>query len=143
MSLRTQLTDDMKQAMRDRNMVKLNAIRFLISALRNFEIDNGEQDDAGIQKIIAKVVKQMEESLDEYRKGDREDLAAEEELKLAALKPYLPEQMSEAELKAVVTEVIASMDNPVMGQVIGAVKAKVGQKADGSAIAALVKQALS
>lgn len=142
MSLRTQLTEDMKQSMRDRNMIKLNSIRFLLSELKNFEIDNGEQDDAGIQKIIAKTVKQMEESVAEYQKAGREELVAEEQQKIDALKGYLPQQLSDEELASIVKSVMAEMPNPNMGQVISAVKAKVGGQADGGRIASLVKQHL-
>lgn len=143
MSLKQQLTDDMKQAMRDRNTVKLGAVRFLLAEIRNYEIDHGEQDDAGIMTIIARQVKQINEAMQEFEKADRADLVEEEKQKVAVLSSYLPAQLSDEELSAIVDQVMAEIVNPQMGAVMQAVKAKVGTQADGSKIAALVKSRLS
>jgi len=143
MSLSQQLVNDMKQAMKDRDSVRLGTIRFLRSEIKNFEIDNGEQDDAGVGKIVVKQVKQIRESIEEYKKADREDLVADEEAKLKVLETYLPEQMSDDELKSVVSEVLAGLENPQIGPVIGQVMAKVQGKADGGRVAGLVKAALA
>lgn len=143
MSLKQQLTEDMKTAMKARDMKTLGSIRFFLSELKNFEIDNGEQDDAGIQKLIAKQIKQMNDAIEEYKKGDRMDLVEEEVEKIKVIEKYLPAQLSDEELRSVVEEVIAGMgDNPVMGPVIGAVKSKVGNNADGGRVAGMVKEVL-
>ena len=82
MSLSKQLIDEMKQAMKDGDKVKLAVVRFLRSEIKNYEIDHGEQDDAGVEKIVAKQVKQVKESIEEYQKAGRNDLVSEEEAKL-------------------------------------------------------------
>lgn len=143
MSFSQKLIADMKQAMKDGDKVKLSVIRFLRAEIKNFEIDNGEQDDTGIEKIIAKQVKQVKESIAEYQKAGRDDLVADEEPKLEILKSYLPEQMSDEDLKKIVDEVLGSLENPKMGPAIGQVMAKVRGKADGSRVSAMVRQALS
>ncbi len=142
MSLKSQLMDDMKQAMRDRNSQKLSTIRFLLSEIKNTEIDSGEQDDAGIENIITKQVKQMKDAQLDFKSAGREDLVEEEQQKIAVLETYLPEQMTEEQVQAVVNEVIAEQDSPNMGSVIKAVKEKVGNSADGGMIAAVVKKSL-
>jgi uncharacterized protein len=68
-ALKTQLTEDMKNAMRAHDSLKLNTIRFMLAAIKNFEIDNGEQDDAGIHKIVAKEVKKMKDAMVDFEKG--------------------------------------------------------------------------
>lgn len=143
MSLKTQLTEDMKQAMRDKDRIKLDTVRFLISEIRNTEIDNGEQTDEQIINIIGKQVKQLKETIEDYKKAGSDDIVVQEEAKIAVLESYLPAQLSDTELTAIVDAVIAEMDSPQMGQVIGAVKAKAGAQADGSRIAAIVKQHLA
>jgi len=143
MSFSQQLIDDMKQAMKAGDKVKLSVIRFLRSEIKNYEIDHGEQDDAGIEKIVAKQVKQVKESIAEYQKAGRDDLVSEEEPKLKILEEYLPEQMSDEELQVVIDEVLSTMDNPEIGPAIGQVMGKVQGKADGSKVSALVRQALA
>ena len=143
MSLSQQLIDDMKQAMKAGDKVKLSVIRFLRSEIKNYEIDHGEQDDAGIEKIVAKQVKQVKESITEYKKAGRDDLVSEEEPKLKILEEYLPEQMSDEELQVVIDEVLSTMDNPEIGPAIGQVMRKVQGKADGGKVSVLVRQALA
>ena len=143
MSFSQQLVDEMKQAMKDGDKVKLSVIRFLRSEIKNYEIDHGEQDDAGIEKIVAKQVKQVKESIEEFQKAGRADLVAAEEPKLKILEAYLPEQMSDEEIQVVIDEVLGGMDNPEMGPAIGQVMAKVQGKADGGKVSGLVRQALA
>jgi len=143
MSLKLQITEDMKQAMRDRDSQKLGAIRFLLSEIKNFEIDNGEQDDAGIQNLISKQIKQMKDAISDFQKGDRADLVEAEEQKIVVIAKYLPKQLSDEEIQLIITKVVQDMgENANMGQVIGAVKSQVGNSADGGKIASLVKQVL-
>lgn len=143
MSLSQQLIAEMKQAMKDGDKVRLAVVRYLRSEIKNYEIDHGEQDDAGIEKIVAKQVKQVKESIEEYQKAGRDDLVSEEKAKLKILEEYLPEQMSDEELQAIIDEVLQSTENPQMGPVIGQVMKKVQGKADGNKVSQLVRQALA
>lgn len=143
MTLKQQLTEDMKQAMRDRNMLKLGVIRFLLSEIKNFEIDNGEQDDAGVTKVIASQLKKSKDALNDFKNAGREDIVADEEAKILVMESYLPQQMSDSELEAIVTEVLASTEEKNMGKLIGMVMPKVAGKADGGRVSAMVKAKLS
>lgn len=143
MSLRTQLQEDMKQALRARESLKLNTIRFLLSEIKNADIDQGELDDAGIQKVITKLVKTMKDALEEFKKGGRTETVAEEEEKIAVLEAYLPEKMTEEELMNLAKSVQETTGLTEMGPLIGAIKKKAGLGADGSQIAGIVKQLLS
>lgn len=142
MSLKQQLMDDMKNAMRARDMVKLNTIRFLQAEIKNVEIDNGEQDEAGVQKIIARQIKQMKDAMAEYAKGGRQDLVDEEQAKVDILQTYLPQQMSDDDLAKIVDDVIAEVGTANMGAVIGKVMQKAAGLADGGRVSALVKSKL-
>lgn len=143
MSLREQLTEDMKNAMRARDGVRLNAIRFLLSELKNYEIDHGEQTDDGTQKVIAKQVKQMKEAIEEYRRGNREDLVADESEKVKILEEYLPAQMTDDELRAVVAEVVAANPGAQPGPLTGQVMQRVKGQADGSRVSAMIAAVLA
>jgi uncharacterized protein len=140
MSLRQQLQDDMKQALRDRDQLRLGAIRFLLADIKNVEIDNGELDDAGIQKIISKQVKQMKDAINDYGKGGRQDLVDEENKKVAVLEKYLPQQLSDEELKKIVESIIATDSSAKMGEIISQVMKQAAGQADGGRVAALVRQ---
>lgn len=140
--LKLQLTEDMKTAMRARDAARLGVIRYLLSELKNFEIDNGEQDDIGVTKVIAREVKKLKDALIDFQNAGREDLVAEETAKIAIMESYLPKQMSDEDLMAVVKEVVASSDDKNFGMLMKVVVAKVQGQADGSRISAMVKQAL-
>jgi uncharacterized protein len=142
MNLQTQLTEEMKQAMRDRDMVKLGVIRYLRSEIKNHEIDHGEQDDAGIQKIIASEVKKVKDALADFKKAGRDELVDQEEAKIAIMEEYLPEQMSDDDLVVVIDRVIAESDEKHMGKIIGAVMKEVAGKADGGRVSQLIKEKL-
>jgi uncharacterized protein YqeY len=142
MSLKEQLMEDMKNAMRARDSVKLGAIRFLQAEIRNTEIDHGEQNDDGVQKIIARQIKQMRDAINDYQKADRSDLVEAEEAKVKVLEAYLPQQLSDAELEAIVTSVISENAGANMGQLIGQVMKQAEGKADGGRVSAMVKAQL-
>lgn len=142
MSLKQTLTEDMKQAMRDHNSAKLGTVRMVLSELKNFEIDNGEQDDAGVQKVVSKLVKQYQDALNDFKTAGREDLIAETQDKLKTLEAYLPQQMSDADLQKIVDEVVAAAPVKTMGPLIGQVMKRVAGQADGGRISAAVKAAL-
>lgn len=139
MALKAQLMEDMKNAMRAHDSVKLNAIRFLQSDIKNTEIDNGELDDAGVTKVIMKQVKQMNDVIVDYKKADRQDLVEEEQAKIDVLSAYLPKQMSDDDINAIIDRVMAEAAEPNMGQVIGGVMKEVGAQADGGRVSALVR----
>ena len=142
MNLQTKLMEDMKQAMRDKDMVKLGVIRFLRSEIQNFQIDNGEQDDAGVEKIIASQVKKLKDAVTDFKKAGREDLVAQEEAKIVCMEGYLPQQMSDSELDAIVTDVIAKAEDKNVGKLIGAVLQVVAGKADGTRVSTLIRSKL-
>ncbi|CAN5285402.1 GatB/YqeY domain-containing protein [soil metagenome] len=141
--LKIQLTEDMKNAMRAHESVRLGVIRFLLSEIKNFEIDNGEQDDAGIQKIIAREIKKVKDANIDFEKGGRQDLVDQETEKIGMMELYLPKQLSDEELQKVVDEVVATIEKKDFGNVMKTVVGKVNGLADGNRISVMVKQALS
>lgn len=138
MTLKEQLTEDMKTAMRAHDSVSLNAIRFLQAEIRNVEIDNGEQDDAGVQKIIARQIKQMKDAIGDYQKGGRTDLVEQEEAKIAVLERYMPQQLSDDELRTIIQQVKADNPSANQGQLIGLVLKQAAGRADGSRVSQLL-----
>jgi uncharacterized protein YqeY len=142
MSLQAQLMEEMKQAMRDRDVLRLGVIRFLRSEIKNVEIDQGALDDAAILKIISKQIKQMQEAVEQFTNGGRPELAAEEQQKIAILETYLPAQLSDEELELIVSEVIAQTPEPAIKTVMPAVIARVAGRADGRRVSQLVQAAL-
>lgn len=142
MPIKQQLLEDMKNAMRAHDTVKLNTIRFLLSDIKNVEIDKGEQNDTQIQDIVRKQVKQMEETNVQYQQGGRLDLVQENEAKVAILRSYLPPAMTEAELASAVTATISENPGQGMGPLIGLVRQKIDGRVDGGTIAAEVKRQL-
>lgn len=137
--LKAQLMDDLKNAMRSGETVKRDTIRFLMSSIKNFEIDNGVQDDAGVLKLIAKELKQINESIAEYTAGNRQDLVDAEKPKAAVLEAYLPKQLSDDELKVKLESVVAAKVGAQFGEIMKAAKEAVGDQADGGRIAAMLK----
>ncbi len=149
LTLKEQIQNDMKTALLGGNRFKGDVLRNLKAAILDGEIAAGKRDtgleDSEIEKIIAKEVKKRHESALIYEQNSREESANLEREEAEVLMQYLPAQLSEAEIKVVVdTEIekLAAVDGKMMGQVIGAVKAKLGNTADGATIAKLVKQAL-
>ena len=142
MSLEAKLMDDMKQAMRSKDMVKLGVVRFLRSEIQNYKIDNGDQDDKGIQKIIASQVKKMKDAVSEFKKAGRDEIVAEEEAKIAIMETYLPEQMLDEELEVIVAKVVDATEDKNMGKLIGAVMKEVSGLADGNRVSAMVRSKL-
>ncbi|MDR2336641.1 MAG: GatB/YqeY domain-containing protein [Candidatus Nomurabacteria bacterium] len=149
MSLKVELGAGLKQALLAGDKNAVNALRGLKAAILDREVALGVREDGlsdgEIEKIIAKEVKKRKESAEIYRENARLELAENEESEIKVLEKYLPKQLSETELSAVVEEVIvafgtASIKN--MGEIIGLVKAKVGSSADGALVAKLVKDNL-
>ena len=150
MALKERINDEMKAALLGGNRFVGETLRNLKAAILNEEVAQGKRDeglsDADIEKVIAREAKKRVESAKVYRDNNRPELAEPEEQELAILQQYLPKQMTEDELRAIVKEKIAELGatSPVMmGQVIGAVKQAAGNTADGAVVAQIVKQELN
>ncbi len=147
MSLKDQLMQDMKVAMKAKQADRLGTIRQLRSAIKNKEIElRQDLDDDGILGVIGTAVKQRREAAQMYSDNDRPELAAKEEAEMAVLQEYLPAQLSAAEVRDIVTEVIAAMGATSikdMGKVMPQVMAKTKGSADGKVINQLVRELLA
>ncbi len=147
MSLKAQITEDMKTAMRAKDSARLGTIRLLQAAMKQKEVDERvELDDVAIVAIVDKLIKQRKDSITAYEAANRQDLADVEKAEMEVLKVYLPERMSEAEITAAVQAIVAEVGTAGpgdMGKVMGAVKSKLAGKADMGLVSAAVKAALS
>lgn len=143
MSLIDQLQEDMKTAMRAKDMDRLGVIRFLLAEIKNVEIDAGKLDDAGIQKIIQRQIKQINEALADYQRAARADLIKQEEGKIAVLEKYLPEQLSDEQLRDTVSSVMAQHPDLDQGPLIGKVLQQVRGQADGKRVGQIVQALLA
>ena len=147
MSLKEQITEDMKTAMRAKDMERLGTIRLLQAAMKQKEVDERiTLDDAGVVAIVDKLIKQRKDSIAAFEGAGRQDLADKEKAEMAVLQVYLPARLSAeevaAEVKAIVTELGASGPGD-MGKVMGAVKTRLAGKADMGQVSAAVKAALA
>ncbi|HSX31330.1 MAG TPA: GatB/YqeY domain-containing protein [Candidatus Saccharimonadales bacterium] len=151
MGLRQQIDDDLKAALLARDSIKVDTLRGLKSTILYADVaakarDSGGIPDADVLGLLAKEAKKRQESADLYVQGGSQERADKELAEKAIIEGYLPAQLSDDELKAVVGEVVETQGASgmqAMGAVIGAVKAKVGNTADGAKIAQLVKERLS
>lgn len=147
MSLKAHITEDMKGAMRAKESARLSAIRLLLSAMKQREVDERiELTDADVMGIIEKMIKQRRESIVQYEKGGRADLADAEKFEVGVLAAYLPEQLGEAEVAAAIDAALASTgakSMPDMGKVMAVLKPKLAGQADMAKVSALVKAKLS
>ena len=142
MTIKEQLLNDMKEAMRAHDSVRLQTVRFLKAEIQNFEIDNGEVDDEAAQKVIASQVKKSKDAINDFKNAGRDDLVDEETAKIAIMETYLPAQLDDEKLKAIVQTTIEEVGSDNRGQLIGAVMKKVAGQADGGRVAAIVQQYL-
>jgi uncharacterized protein YqeY len=146
-SVRERLQNDMKDAMRAREQVRLDTIRFILAAVKNAEIDNrGPLSADDEMQVLNRMVKRMLESIEQYDAAKREDLAERERVQLAIVKQYLPAEISDEELAALVAAVVAEVGaaGPKdMGKVMPALLPKVAGRADGKRVSAAVKAALT
>jgi uncharacterized protein len=152
MSLKDQITEDMKTAMRAKDAPRLLTIRGLLAALKQREIDERiVLDDAAVIGIVDKLIKQRKDSISQFGSAGRTDLVDKETAELRVLEGYLPQRLDagqiEAEVAAIVTSLGAELGRAVgaadMGKVMGAVKAQLAGKADMGLVSAAVKQALA
>jgi len=147
MSLKARINDDVKAAMRGGDARRRDALRFLLAALKQREVDERKDlADADVVATIEKLIKQRRESIAQFEKGGRQDLAQNEQFELDLLQTYMPQALSDAEIAAAVAEAIAAAGakSPSdMGKVMGALKVKLAGKADMSKVSVLVKAKLA
>ena len=147
MSIKEQLTADMKEAMKAHDKDRLAVIRLARGAVRQAEIDGGhtELDDEGVIGVLSKEVKMRRDSLEEFQKGGREDLVARTQAEIDVLMHYLPAQLSEDEVKKLVADAVAqtgAQTQKDMGKVMGLLMPKVKGRADGKMVNTLVRSML-
>ncbi len=149
MSLKEQLTEDMKQAMKAKEAGKqrLSVIRMVRAAIKNVEIDSKKElTEEGVLDIVAKEVKMRRDSMDEFKKANRQDLVEQLEQEIAILLPYLPQQLTEEEVRALVSEAVAATGattSKEMGKVMAILMPKVKGRADGKLVNTIVREALN
>ena len=147
MSLKEQITEDMKAAMRARETLKLGTIRLLTAAMKQKEVDERiELTDAMILAIIEKMIKQRKDSISQFEAGGRQDLADIEKAELVILSAYMPASLSDAEIEAEVAAAVGTSGaaGPQdMGKVMAILKPKLAGRADMTVVSGLVKTALS
>jgi len=147
MSLKARITEDMKTAMRSGDKDRLGLIRMLMAGIKQREVDERiELDDTQVLAVIDKMVKQRKDSVTQFEAGGRADLAARESAEIAWLMDYLPAQMSDAEVEALIKDAIATSGATSMkdmGKVMGLVKPKAQGRTDMGALSARIKAALS
>ncbi len=147
MSLKSTITDDMKTAMKSGDKDRLRVVRLMLAAIKQIEVDQRiELDDAAVLSVLDKMVKQRRDSVEQFQKGNRQDLVDIELAEIVVLKGYLPEQMSDAELEALIDAAISATGAESirdMGKVMGQIKSKAAGRADMSAVGARVKARLS
>ncbi|MBL8378606.1 MAG: GatB/YqeY domain-containing protein [Burkholderiales bacterium] len=147
MSLKDTITEDMKTALRARDTQRLSAIRMLLAAVKQVEVDRRiVVDDAGIVAIVERELKKRRDSVTQYRAAGREDLARNEEFEVGVLSAYLPAQADAAEIAAVIEAAIANAQATgpgAIGKVMPLVKARLAGRADMAQVSALVKARLT
>ncbi|WP_188647273.1 GatB/YqeY domain-containing protein [Marinithermofilum abyssi] len=146
MTLLERLTQDMKTAMKEKDKTKLSVVRMLRSSIKNKEIELGRSlDEDEALQVVSKELKQQKDSLSEFERAGRDDLAEKARGEIAVLEQYLPEQLSEEEIRAIVQETIqetGASSKKDMGKVMGAIMPKVKGRADGKVINRLVQEFL-
>ena len=146
MTLKERITEDMKTAMRSGEKDRLAVIRLLQAAIKQREVDERiTLDDAQVTSVLEKMIKQRKESIVAFEKGARADLVAKETAEIVILQPYLPAQLGEAELDALIADAIAATGAASikdMGKVMGVVKSKAAGRADMGAVGARIKAKL-
>ena len=147
MPLRDQLNEDIKASMKARETDKLAALRLLLSSVKQREVDERiTLDDAGVVGVVEKMIKQRKDSIAQYEKAARQDLADREKYEISVLQGYLPQQLSPAEVEAIVDEAVAATGAKGaadMGKVMGVVKPKLAGRADMGKVSGLVKARLA
>jgi hypothetical protein len=145
-SLKDRIKDDMKAAMRDKAQDRLDAIRMLMASIQRREVDERiTLDDTQVMSVIEKMVRQSRDAVDQFVKGNRPDLADKENAQIAVWQQYLPAQLTDAEVDALIQEAVAATGATSikdMGKVVGILKGKLAGRADMAAVSARVKARL-
>ena len=147
MSVKETLQQDMKDAMKGGDKARLGVIRMMLAAIKQVEVDERiEPDDTRITAVLDKMAKQRRESIEQYQKAGRDDLVDQESFELETLKTYLPEQLDDAEIDAMIEDAIQSTgasEMKDMGKVMGQLKPKLQGRADMAAVSGKIKARLS
>jgi len=150
MRLKEQLAIDMKQAMKERNVLKKDTLRMIDSMIKNVEIEKMKREeglsDIEVQEVIARAIKQRKEAVQQYESGGRQDLAEKEAGEIDILMSYMPEQLSEEKLREIIKTTIAENSDSgkiQMGKIMGLIMTKVKGKADGQIVKKIVEEELS
>lgn len=140
-----QLTEDMKSALRAGDKGKLETVRYLIAAVKNAQIDKPDHSaitEPEFHKLVAKIIKMSEEAITQFRSGGRDDLADAEEVKVAVWKAYLPTQLTEDELRTIISQVKTANPGLDIGPLTGKVMAQTAGRADGGTVRRLLQEAV-
>ena len=143
MTLRERLNEEIKTAMKAREQEKLGALRLMLAAVKQREVDERiTLDDGGVIGVVEKMIKQRKDSIAQYEKASRQDLADKEKFEISVIESYLPQQLSQAEIETIVGDAIAATGAKSaadMGKVMGVVKPKLAGRADMGKVSAMVK----
>jgi uncharacterized protein len=147
MALKLQITEDMKSAMRAKDVPRLSAVRLLLAAIKQKEVDERiELSDSDVLTIVEKMIKQRRDSIEQFDKGGRQDLVKKEQFEIEVLRGYMPAALSSAEVDAAVSDAIATSGAKLMadmGKVMAVLKPKLAGRADMAKVSALVKTKLT
>jgi uncharacterized protein YqeY len=147
MTLRERLNEEIKAAMKAREAQKLAALRLMLAAVKQREVDERiTLDDAAVVAVVEKMIKQRKDSIAQYEKASRQDLADKEKFEISVIESYLPQQLSQGEIDQIVADAIAAtgaQSAADMGKVMGVVKPKLAGRADMGKVSGLVKARLS
>jgi hypothetical protein len=145
-SLKETISDDIKTALLSGDRFRGEILKNFKAAILNEEVAKNKRDeglsDDEVEQLLAREIKKRNESAELFKSAGREELAENENKEKDILSAYMPAQLSEVEIRNTVLEIISNLENPNMGQVIGAVKAKLGNSADGATVARIVKESL-
>ncbi len=140
------LTNDMKDAMRAKDRMALDTVRYLMAQVKNAQIDKPDHaplTDGEFMAIVKKIIKNTEEAIEQYRAGGREDLAAEELPKIEFMRRYLPQQLSEDELRVIIQDTIDANPGAQVGPLTGMVLKQTSGRADGGMVSKLLREMLA
>ena len=148
MSLEERIEKEFKEALKDRNELKVSTLRMVKAAINNLRLDGNKKDlgEQDIMKIIQQQIKQHRDSIEQFKKGNREDLVGKESKELAILQSYMPKQLTEEELKKLISDAVSELgatSKKDMGKVIKAVMEKVKGKAEGKTVSQIVGSILA
>ena len=145
--LKNQIIADMKSAMKAKDSATLKAVRMIVEAIKQKEVDTREElDDQGILAVIQKMIKQRKDSIDQFTQAGRDDLVSVEEAELKVINLYMPKQLSESEIESVVDQVISqtgASGMQDMGKLMGVLKGELSGKADMGIVSKIIKSKLS